>query len=292
MEERLKHRIVGLAVIVALLAIFAPLFFKNSQMPGREKGHTKYHAPLPPTAPQVHNAKKIPALASQSTTANADYKVDHIARINLDKPAKGQQNRPSEIPQLTLDSVQEAAKTVASSDQHRNLILGQNATSAATAKIVSPKIVKAKNAAEPVLAAEKKIAARKAVIKHIAKREAEKKIAARKGVIKHIAKRETEKKSAVKLATHIKSHKVVAKANKAQDWVIQMGVFSEKVNAEKLMKEMQAKGFSSFIRSAKNPQGQLIARVFVGPLPQRARADTMRAKILKVVKINGMVMRG
>lgn len=277
MEERLKHRIVGIAVIVALLAIFAPLFFKNVQMPGSEKGRTKHHAPPPPTAPQVNNAKKMPTLALRSATDNINDNVDHIARINLDKPVKNQQNELPKVPQLKLKAMHETsnAKSVASNDQHRNLILGKNQD---TAEPQKPSKAVAAHVTKQVVAHSSH--------HHIA----EKKIATRKTKLKHIAKREIEKKAAVKLAAHAKSHKVVAKAKHGKDWVIQLGVFSEKVNAEKLMKEMHAKGFPSFIRSAKNSQGKLITHVFVGPMPQRASADSMHAKIQKMVKINGMVM--
>ena len=64
-------------------------------------------------------------------------------------------------------------------------------------------------------------------------------------------------------------------------WAVQMGSFSNKVNAEKLAADLRKQGYAAFLSQVKTSSGQL-HRVRIGPQKDRQSAEAMAAKLLKV----------
>ena len=63
-------------------------------------------------------------------------------------------------------------------------------------------------------------------------------------------------------------------------WAVQMGSFSEKVNAERLASELRNDGFAAFLSQTSTTAGQL-HRVRIGPQKDRASADAIAAQLQK-----------
>lgn len=86
------------------------------------------------------------------------------------------------------------------------------------------------------------------------------------------------------LKTADKSAKVVNV--KKSDWVVQVGSFKNKNNAERLAKKLKASGFSAFTKTTKSNNQTL---VLVGPLPKQT-ASTLVNKIEEKVKVHGVLV--
>ncbi|MES9956509.1 MAG: SPOR domain-containing protein [Sedimenticola sp.] len=66
-------------------------------------------------------------------------------------------------------------------------------------------------------------------------------------------------------------------------WVLQVGSFSNRENADKLVKELKQKQFAAFVEQVEI-KGKKLHRVRVGPEVDRARAEQMLTRLNKVLK--------
>jgi cell division septation protein DedD len=64
----------------------------------------------------------------------------------------------------------------------------------------------------------------------------------------------------------------------AEGWVVQIGTFSDRGNAERLTHELTARGFSAFV-SPVSRTGKTFYRVRVGPAGERAAAEDLARKL-------------
>jgi DedD protein len=64
----------------------------------------------------------------------------------------------------------------------------------------------------------------------------------------------------------------------AEGWVVQLGSFASKDNAEGLAKSLRAKGYRAFVSEFRG-SGRILFRVRVGPEQDRARADAIAARL-------------
>lgn len=80
----------------------------------------------------------------------------------------------------------------------------------------------------------------------------------------------------------------VQTGGKAQ-WVIQLGSFGQRSNAQALRDKLINRGYNSFIESSGQGSAQ-VYRVRVGPESSRERAETIRIKLKDREKRNGLVM--
>jgi DedD protein len=72
-------------------------------------------------------------------------------------------------------------------------------------------------------------------------------------------------------------------------WVVQLGSFSTKVNADKLNLNLRKAGFPAFVEPL-SKKGKTSYRVRVGPEILRADADTLLKKIKEKMKLDGIVL--
>ena len=84
---------------------------------------------------------------------------------------------------------------------------------------------------------------------------------------------------------------VPAKASKSPSgWVVQVGTFADKGNADRTLARLRASGYDSFIEEVR-VSGKTMYRVRVGPEIQRDRAEAHRAGILAKFKLKGQVLK-
>ena len=69
-------------------------------------------------------------------------------------------------------------------------------------------------------------------------------------------------------------------AHGAQAWVIQLGSFASRENAEHLATALKAKGYSAFVAEFRG-SGRVLYRVRVGPEQDRARADAIAERLAR-----------
>jgi DedD protein len=72
-------------------------------------------------------------------------------------------------------------------------------------------------------------------------------------------------------------------------WVVQLGSFSSKVNADKLNLNLRKSGFPAFVEPS-TKKGEASYRVRVGPEILRADADALLKKIKTKMKLDGIVL--
>lgn len=71
-------------------------------------------------------------------------------------------------------------------------------------------------------------------------------------------------------------------------WTIQLGSFTNKDNAQNLVKALKAKGYPAYSKLAKNVQGEVITKVFVGPEPEHVSFPSIVSKIEKSFNVHGV----
>ena len=72
-------------------------------------------------------------------------------------------------------------------------------------------------------------------------------------------------------------------------WVVQLGSFSNKENAESLNQKLRKAGYRSFVEPLK--QGEtLVFRVRVGPELEKSQAEAINKKLKETMKIEGIVV--
>ena len=72
-------------------------------------------------------------------------------------------------------------------------------------------------------------------------------------------------------------------------WVVQLGSFSSKDNAESLNSKLRKAGFRSFVEPLKQ-QNATVYRVRVGPEIKRSEADALNDKLKISMQLNGIVV--
>lgn len=98
---------------------------------------------------------------------------------------------------------------------------------------------------------------------------------------KEVAKKEPEAKS--KPDPVIKDKKEPAQRVGLTAWVIQVGSFSQRSNADKLVKTLHGEKYSAFTDQV-DVKGKILHRVLVGPEVDKKRAEQMLVKLNKFLK--------
>ena len=83
------------------------------------------------------------------------------------------------------------------------------------------------------------------------------------------------------------AHAVAADASRG-NFVVQLGSFGSKENAERLVRDMNAKGFTTFIAPI-NTNGRELYRVRVGPTRDRASAEALAVELKRVGQTGSIV---
>jgi DedD protein len=72
-------------------------------------------------------------------------------------------------------------------------------------------------------------------------------------------------------------------------WVVQIGSFSSQANADRLVKKLRDAGYPAFVEPVKQG-GEKVYRVRVGPELQRSDAQALRDKLMKELKMKGLMV--
>ena len=64
----------------------------------------------------------------------------------------------------------------------------------------------------------------------------------------------------------------------AGDWMVQLGSFSSRTNADRLAADLKSKGFSVSVQGGGGSSGTLF-RVRAGPEPDKARAEALAVRL-------------
>ncbi len=79
-------------------------------------------------------------------------------------------------------------------------------------------------------------------------------------------------------------------SNPSRAWVVQVGSFSKRTNAEKLRNRLRKSGYRAFMASSKS-NGRTVVRVRIGPELLRSEANKIKRKVEKELKLQAMVLK-
>lgn len=74
-----------------------------------------------------------------------------------------------------------------------------------------------------------------------------------------------------------------------ESWAVQVAAFKDDVNADKLVKKLQAAGYKAYAKTISSEQK--LVRVFVGPLLTKDKALTIKNELDNAYKVKSMVVK-
>ncbi|WP_446811041.1 SPOR domain-containing protein [Methylomonas sp. 2BW1-5-20] len=271
MDQELKQRLIGAAVITALAAIFVPMLFDD---------------PIDETGKSINELKipELPAKAQDVEIMPLPEKVEEVAD-NL--PAA---NTPKEPPQVLEEGESEAAleapkpKVRLSGKETapvpHNLPAAKPSASAAVAQLgeepaeaedVAPAAVVSKPAKSPAPAIQPLQA-----VSPVPK------------VLKPVNKLpELKAEAAATPAPATAGKAQPPSAEESNRWYLQVGTFSQKPNAASLQENLKQQGFAATIKEVASDKGTVF-KVRIGPIVDKAKAQAVKAKLAQI-NVNSFV---
>lgn len=308
MEVKLRQRIIGAVVLVALAIIFLPLLFKNSTATS-----TSSDAKLLTLSAQIPPAPAKPAAAPQTivmiknkdlttpdvnntnATSNASSRIPTIqagtalpnASVSTNDIKPTTETTQSSNPATTTKSinlVEDEALSPPGADKNTNNITSKS-SSAHKQNIAAPTTKATHASVKPSKAVKnhEKVVEKKhvtAVNKHV--------ITIHEATNKkthHAKATSMESKPATSL--HTKSSTTKTPAGAA--WEVRLGSFANETNVKDLVKQLRAHGFKAYTQSIQSSVGTL-TRVAIGPEIKRDKADAIQARLAKELNIKSSVV--
>ena len=267
MDQELKQRLIGAAVITALAAIFVPMLFDD---------------PIDESGKSI-NALKIPELpmpsGTQGKTQDVEImplpeKVEDVAAITPEpRPALPVANKPA------VEEGDDEAAMETSRPSRPQLTEKETATPAQPAKWVEPD--------EDVPAAEMEPAVTKPVVS------AEKAKPAKTPVKAEPVKPTNSKPvspgavasspTAAPASVAVAAEPVKPTTTEATTvrWYLNAGSFSQQANAVTLQETLKKQGFAASIKEVTGPKGSVF-KVRVGPMLDKAKAQAVKTKLAQI----------
>ncbi|HVV67899.1 MAG TPA: SPOR domain-containing protein [Gammaproteobacteria bacterium] len=315
MELRLKKRITGGLILLAAALIIIPLFFNHSmpsselqlsaEIPDRPAKPGNLALPMPPKEATVPASARIAGNVSDNSQNRPSRIVfEQIQSLGagnnnnvVQKPtAAGTPANTIVAPALPPVVASQTATVLASPANPGNVPQKTAVAQAAPASNTTQMTANVPNNAAPSSPMN---------IAELEQQTTTPALSAQKTLASESAPVNTDEPGAAQSATHKKSaknnnsHTTKAQhpaksqntAPNPEAWAVQLGSFSDKLNADKLVKKLQAEGFPAYSRTSKTAHGDLI-RVLVGPELHRADANSLLEKLQKQLSLQGMVVKG
>jgi cell division septation protein DedD len=269
---QMKQRIIGIVVLVFLGLIILPWMFEQNP-PDVFTNHAKSPASLPEVVKEPHPATApIPDPMAASEPVSAPQPLSDV---------------------YTTDQEDSAAASL--SNQHATAI-EEPVPASTSATITAKSVPMMATRPEPSDLDSSKIAKIEDGIiktKSVTKTPEPDVIVAKPAPkVKIVAELKKPNMAKLKLAVAKNEASKTNKKKSGRGWLIQLGSFGTKSNADKLIKQLEAKGYHVYSIASKNSQGKEITKVVVGPESDRSSAESLAAKINKVVHINGVIIKG
>lgn len=260
MESKTKHRILGSLVVIALVVIFLPLF--DTGTPSATSAAVE-PPPFPDQSVQVSSSDSSVPIQSPTTSDDGPFRQQPDDVISDTHPnlisAKSKETKAKSSPHAV--------------DINQSIYDSEKRAVDAPAPIAKPLVTNEEllNSFHPT---EVK---RTNIIVPANKRPPSNKMrSVQKPVTQPVAK----------IAAAIDPE--IIKIKDAM-WAVQIGTFSNKANALRMVNNLRANGYRAFIHEAKAPyNGKL--RVMVGPLNKKDSAKVMAAKLENTMHLRGIIV--
>ncbi|HHF7366548.1 TPA: SPOR domain-containing protein [Legionella bozemanae] len=254
-DEKLKHRLVGVAVVLSLGAIFLPAMMKKSSQRLENNFSVKVQLPPKPTTPNV-----------AVTDEKEMFKTIKVAKIEI--PPVVEQKKSNQGKEDLIQSVQVADNTVVS------VAKAEASRPAAAAKPIELAL---SNAAQDVIKKQMKVVAATAPAKPATDVKPIKPVA-------NISPKTIKKPVVAQVNTNINT-----KNYKKNIYAVQLASFSKLANAQSLVSKLRGKGYkASYIKTA-GRQG-VIYKVYAGHSPVKSDVMKLKIQLASAMQLNGFVV--
>jgi DedD protein len=276
-DERTKHRLTGLAVILAVAIIFVPAMIKKSNQRLEENIHLSVQLPPKPSAPKVVMAQKDAMFEAvnqmtMEVPVTAAAPAIQVAQADVE---------PSIENSEALDVAYTTRQRAAARNRARN-VGGRNNT---TVVVTPPPTQAAKPAAKaPPPPAVTPVVGPPAVPVPEATK------AARPAPTQPAAKAKPEAKA--KPAPAVKPSPRVAQASPSLEeaYAVQLASFNMQANAKALVSRLQSRGYQARYHTKTSDVGD-VYKVTVGQLETAQDARQLKEKISQSIHLDGFVVK-
>lgn len=250
MDIKLKHRLVGACVILALAVFFLPMILDSE----------KYRQDIESEIPTDSVLKRDSNVSAKSAVGGESGSL--TINLDEDEPIKAiKENEPKPQPQpKSKPVVTPAVKDTASTSKAKKAVEAKESVTEASDDSLKSQ------------ASSKKTSQSEVVSKPVTENETSTKVVS-------TPKKEIKKPAQAKDST-TSNNKKAKKATNFEEvaWVIQIGSFSNKDNATALVSELRNKGYRAYQRDAGK-----FSRVYVGPYPDESAAKNRTKSLEDIV---------
>ncbi len=271
MDEKLKHRLIGLAVIISLGAIFAPAVMKKSSQTLDHNMSVNVKLPQKPIAPDV-----------VLTDEKEMFKTIKVAKVEI-KPVPAERQltelvkaEPVKTATLNEKQTEEIANAINSEIKTEPVHLALNEAAKHTAKTI----------------------VKKATVQSVAQSKATKqstKVASKQQkVAPKVAMLSESIKPRVRVA-RTGANKQIARANKTPAikrdiYALQLASFSQVTNAQALVNKLRVKGYKANFVKIPTGKGNAVYKVYVGHSTRKGDVVRLKTQLASAMQINGFVV--
>lgn len=271
LDERVKHRLIGLAVILSIAAIFAPAIMKKSNQ--RFDGNVSVSVKLPPkpVQPDVDLVEKKEMFDS--------VKVAHVElpQVSEEQPlttlAKAESISQAQIKDQNAKKGALVGETLALADEDPNFD---------SADFTDSDINFAKEVSAP--------ATKSDAIAPVSKVTKSASLPTKPALSKSKAVAKTSKVTKVQAKPVAKpvAKKIVNKAVK-NGYAVQLATFTSQRNANLLVSKLKNKGYTATYNKVKTNEG-IVYKVVVGQLNKKEQAQRLQQQLASAVQIRGFIV--
>ncbi|AUD78998.1 sporulation protein [Kangiella profundi] len=264
MDEKLKYRLVGASVILALAVFFLPMILDS------EKYRSQIQSQIP-EVPSEHKSqyKDIEnSSPNQQPEAQLDGPVEKGPLvINLDDNDENNQSAVTDLANKKVSETQVSQKTAEKQEPAKEELsnIDSSGDSAKTEPVKENTDI-TKSESQPK-------------VETVAKTEAKPETKPESKPAEDISSKQTQQNAEVE--TTVKASESAVETELAFSdtaWLIQIGSFSNKDNATRLVGQLRDEGYRAYQRV-----GDSFARVYVGPYPVKGEAESRTSELEKMV---------
>ena len=276
MDEKLKHRLVGISVVLSLGAIFLPAMMKKSSQRLENSLSVNVQLPPKPIAPnvavtdeeQMFKTIKIAKVNIKSAAPQKTVKEDFIASAPVQEKPSIPVAKIEPAPAVIEKPIELALNNAAQASVHKEIKVVQAKTEKNAVRSIEPVAKPTAPIAKPTAPIAKPV-----------------QVAAQQ-VIKpkpEVVKPKMQTKPVVAQAV-VRKHTV-----KRDIYALQLASFSKLGNAEALVRKLQGKGYKASYTRVAGRNGT-IYKVYVGHSPIRDNVVKLKTQLASAMQLNGFVV--
>ena len=313
MDEQLKRRLVGAAIIIALAVIVVPFFFEDKAPKDASELPDAMDA-RPLVLPKQESAASESAPASEKRPSAAPSKKRSYEVVSLDDPSKPANESPAETAPKTATVNESAEEPLAGDEGEAGLEEApkpQAAKPVSPARAAAPKIVPAPDrpksaavAADEPQGVPKRVEAPPTKVRPIEPSSAAHKSAVTTDappVVKKPQATTAAPKSAASVppvakpnGAQVQSPKPVpassgAQAPQAAVYTVQAGTFNDETNASTLVEKLKKRNLPARLIAIEGPNGK-VYRVTVGSKLDHGKAEQIQKQLAAQDGLKGLIM--